>query len=172
MTSDKVFLGIGSSLGDRLGNLKYAMVRLLSLQPELVVTGCSSVYESPHMGVSEEDSLIYPAHLNAVVRVETDIRPEALLDELHSIENGAGRTRTEHWAPRTLDIDILAYGNRKISTDRLTIPHPGICARSFVIVPLEELGDLVPVTNLIGGCRDTVECHRIVRVVSANELYL
>jgi 2-amino-4-hydroxy-6-hydroxymethyldihydropteridine diphosphokinase len=86
----------------------------------------------------------YPPHLNLVARVETDLSPDDLLERLHGVEQAGGRQRTEHWGPRTIDIDILLYGDTVLQTPTLTLPHPGIAERAFVAVPLADLApDLV-----------------------------
>ena len=80
-----------------------------------------------------------PDFINRVIALNTDLTPEQLLDELQAIENQQGRIRTIHWGPRTIDLDILLYGNETISTPRLTIPHPGLKDRAFFIYPLSEI---------------------------------
>jgi 2-amino-4-hydroxy-6-hydroxymethyldihydropteridine diphosphokinase len=80
-----------------------------------------------------------PEYINAVASLETNLQAEALLDALQAIEQAQGRVRDERWGPRTLDLDILLYGDEVIDSDRLTIPHPGLSEREFVLYPLYEL---------------------------------
>jgi 2-amino-4-hydroxy-6-hydroxymethyldihydropteridine diphosphokinase len=94
----------------------------------------SSVYETEPVGVTEQ-----PWFLNIVVEAETDLSPEALLAAVHSVEASLGRTRGVRWGPRTIDVDILLYGDETIATDRLIIPHPALVSRRFVLAPLAEL---------------------------------
>jgi 2-amino-4-hydroxy-6-hydroxymethyldihydropteridine diphosphokinase len=100
----------------------------------------SSFYRNPPMGPQTQ-----PDYVNAVAEVTVDLAPEALMDQLEAIENAHGRQREgERWGPRTLDLDILLYGEEFVETQRLTIPHPGIGKRPFVLKPLVEIApDLV-----------------------------
>ncbi len=141
-----VFLGLGSSLGDREAHLQRAIERLQ--KPELSLVACSSFYESPHLGLQPGDELRYPPHLNCVLQMETSLSPEALLQHLRIVEDAGGRQRGEKWAPRTIDIDILLFGESFLSTESLQIPHPGLMERAFVILPLR---DLAPTRLLSGG---------------------
>lgn len=127
----RVFLGMGSNVGDRAGHLAYALRRLGERER---VTGVSSVYETDPVGFLEQGPF-----LNLVARVET-IRPaEQLLALCRSIEAGAGRERTFPDAPRTLDIDLLLYGDDRVAAPDLSVPHPRMAGRAFVLVPLLEL---------------------------------
>ena len=103
------------------------------------VINISPVYESPHMGLQKEDSQRYPAHLNAVVCVNTSSTPQELLARIHYIEKVLGRTRTERWAPRTIDIDILLFGDTSVETPDLQIPHVQMTKRAFVMLPLTDI---------------------------------
>lgn len=101
-----------------------------------------------------------PDYLNAVVKFQTDLDPLALLDVLQDIETHHGRVRSgERWGPRTLDLDLLLYADQVIDTPRLTVPHPGIADRSFVLLPLAELTPdltipvLGEVSDLVGQCQ-------------------
>ncbi len=123
------YLGLGSNLGDRAGHLQFA---LEALQPLRV----SPFYETAPIGYLEQD-----AFLNCVCEIETALSPWALLRELHRLENLRERERPFPNAPRTLDLDILLYSNVVIRSPRLTIPHPRLAERAFVLAPL---ADLVP----------------------------
>lgn len=133
-----IYLGFGASLGDRLKNLQLALQRLVE-KGDITVEAVSPVYESPHLGKNSEDVLEYPAHLNAVVKAYTLLTPKALLDRAEEIERLGGRIQKHSWEPRTIDIDILLYGNLQIQTHILQIPHPEIAQRAFVVVPWHDI---------------------------------
>lgn len=132
-----IFLGLGSSLGDREANLRNAVERL-QVQ-EVTLIRCSSLYESPHLGLEPEDQFRYPPHLNCVLEMETTLEPTELLLHLQRVEDAGGRERGVRWSPRTIDIDILLFGERVLKTDVLEIPHPAIAERAFVALPLRDL---------------------------------
>ncbi len=133
------YLGLGSSLGDRAAHLREALHRLESADGEVKVCAVSPVYETPHIGLQVGDETKYPPHLNLVARIETSLSPQALLERIHEVEARGGRERTERWGPRTIDIDMLLYGGQEIRTAELTVPHPGIAVRAFVVLPLADL---------------------------------
>lgn len=129
------YVALGSNLGD---SREYIMkgIEALANHPELDYLNISLFYQSkPH---GPQDQLDY---INAAVEFETMLQPEALLDELQKIENDNGRERegVERWGARTLDLDLLLYGDESINTKRLTVPHPQICNRAFVLYPLRDL---------------------------------
>ena len=127
------YLGLGSNLGNRRQHLAEA-VRRLHTGPALQVVKVSSVYESSPVGVTAQ-----PDFLNLVVQVETPHTPHELLAECLRMETDLGRVRSERWGPRTMDIDLLLYGNMRINDERLTVPHPRMRERSFVLTPLTEV---------------------------------
>jgi len=127
------YLGLGSNLGDRRGNLRQA-VELLAQVPGVVVRRRSSLYENPPVGYEAQ-----PDFLNAVVEIETSLSPRALLEALQAIENRLGRERTIRWGPRTMDLDLLLFEGVRLDEEGLTLPHPRLCERAFVLVPLAEL---------------------------------
>ncbi len=138
------YLGLGASVGDRLANLQFAVRKLDLADFGIRVVKVSSVYETPHLGLKPGDDQRYPPHLNCVVGIATQLAPLDLLDRMQEVENAAGRTRDVRWVPRTLDIDLLLYGDLVLQHPRLTLPHPGIAFRNFVLVPLFEIApDLV-----------------------------
>ena len=130
---ETVYLSIGSNMGERKGYLDMAVERLRS-DARICVTKVSSYLETEPVGPVEQDDF-----LNAAIELSTIYSPEKLLDVLHTIENEAERRRTVHWGPRTLDLDILLFGDRIISTENLTIPHPEMPNRSFVLIPMCEI---------------------------------
>lgn len=129
----KCYIGLGSNLGDREGYLTQAIARL-DEHPEIRVLRCSSIYETKPYGPVEQGDF-----LNMVVEIATALSPEALLDALQSIENALHRKRLVRWGPRTIDLDILLYGDKMIETEKLVVPHPEIAKRLFVLMPLNEL---------------------------------
>ncbi|MBU2473815.1 MAG: 2-amino-4-hydroxy-6-hydroxymethyldihydropteridine diphosphokinase [Candidatus Omnitrophica bacterium] len=127
-----VFIGLGSNLGDRSRNINQA-VRLLRLESEIEVLAVSSLRETKPQAASGQD------YLNAVAKLDTALEPEELLEVLQGIENHLGRKRPFKNAPRTMDIDILTYDQRTINSPRLTVPHPAMLERDFVLEPLLEI---------------------------------
>ena len=141
MPMTTVWLALGSNLGDRDAALALAL-RGLEEREGIVVVECSTVYETDAVGPGEQ-----LPYLNAVVRIETELSPELLLDCVQQIEQRAGREPAAgraRWAARTLDIDILFFGDTRIELPGLVVPHPRIAERSFVLVPLAAIApDLV-----------------------------
>ncbi len=133
------YLGLGTNLGDREGNLRQALKELDAL-PTMERDRTSSIYETAPVGVTEQ-----PDFLNLVVSVRTRLSPHELLDVLQGVENKMGRVRTVRWGPRVIDLDLLLYGELVVETPELTVPHPRLQERSFVLMPLAEIAPaLVP----------------------------
>ena len=126
----KVVYSLGSNLGDRLGNLQGA-VDALRDTPDVIVVDVSPVYETSPVG-GPEDS---PDFLNLVVVAETTLEPRTLLERAQAIEDAYGRERVGHWAPRTLDVDLIMVGTAVVDTEDLRLPHPRVQERGFVLVP-------------------------------------
>jgi 2-amino-4-hydroxy-6-hydroxymethyldihydropteridine diphosphokinase len=126
------FIGLGANLGDRGAALQQALASLASL-PLTQVRQVSSLYRSAPVDADGPD------YLNAVAELATGLLPEALLQALQGIEAAAGRERPYRNAPRTLDLDILLYGEESIHTPDLTVPHPRMGERAFVLLPLAEI---------------------------------
>lgn len=124
------YIGLGSNLGDSRQILSEAIAKLKTLGMVKV----SRLYQSPPMGPQDQ-----PNYLNAVAELNTDLAPLDLLDHLQRFEQEAGRVRLRRWGERTLDLDLLIYGNEKIQNERLTVPHIGILQRDFVVIPLLDL---------------------------------
>ena len=129
----KVFIGIGSNIGNRLQNISKA-IELINKNSDCNVLKVSSVFESKAFGVIEQNNFF-----NSVVQIETNLEPENLLKLLKEIEKEIGRSETERWGPREIDLDILLFDNLVYSKNGLTIPHKGIPERDFVMVPLTEI---------------------------------
>lgn len=127
------FLGLGSNLGDRLGNLQ-AAVDALGREPGIRVVASSRVWETAPVGGPPQ-----PDYLNAVLRVETDGSARDLLEAAQRVEAALGRVRAERWGARTIDVDVLLFGDERIDEPDLIVPHPRFAERAFVVVPLLEL---------------------------------
>lgn len=129
----EVFIGLGSNLDNPVQQLEQACKELASIEQTAFIR-CSSFYHSQPMGPVEQ-----PDYVNAVAQLLTSLTPWQLLDALQSLETLHHRVREVHWGPRTLDLDILLYGEDQVAEQRLIIPHPGLCERNFVLYPLAEL---------------------------------
>lgn len=132
MGRKNIYLLLGSNLGDRAANLSQAREALREVVGPVLQS--SAIYRTQAWGKTDQ-----PEFLNQVVEIDTDFGPEELLDALMAIERQMGRERSERWAPRPIDLDILYYGQEVIQTARLMLPHPGIPDRRFTLVPLAEI---------------------------------
>jgi 2-amino-4-hydroxy-6-hydroxymethyldihydropteridine diphosphokinase len=135
------YIGLGSNLGDREAFLRRAL-ELLRAEPEIDVTAVSSVRETDPVGLVDQ-----PRFLNAVARIETDLAPRELLDRMLAAELALGRRRDgPRFGPRTIDLDLLLYGDEEVDEPGLIVPHPRLAERRFVLEPLHELdaGLVVP----------------------------
>ncbi len=140
------WLGVGSNIGDRLGYLQAGAAALGQLA-ETAVLAKSSIYETEPVGGVEQGPF-----LNGVIKIETSLSPEQLLEAVQQIEKANGRERFIHWGPRTLDIDILAYGQQIVEKSYLRIPHPYLQERAFVLVPWAEIDSSwqIPGQGMVG----------------------
>jgi 2-amino-4-hydroxy-6-hydroxymethyldihydropteridine diphosphokinase len=137
-----VYLGLGSNLSDPIQQIQQA-ISVISTHDEINTLACSSLYISQPMGPQDQ-----PDYFNAVLKINTLLKPLALLDKLQAIENIAGRVRKDQrWGARVLDIDILLYNNEVIKNDRLTVPHYGLQEREFVVIPLAEIDNQLQLPN-------------------------
>ncbi len=127
------YIGLGSNIGDRSAYLKAARDAIAALNDTFIVAA-SDVEETEPLGARQQEK-----YLNQMLAVKTPLEPLQLLDALQRIEVANGRTRGERWASRTLDLDIVAYGEVVVCTDRLTLPHPEIEARDFWVRGLAQL---------------------------------
>ena len=127
------YVALGSNLGDRRAHLEAAFAALATL-PGTRLAARSAIFETPPFGPPGQQP-----YFNAVVRLATTLSPHALLDELLAIEQARGRVRRERWGPRTLDLDLLLHGDAILRDARLTLPHPAMLERAFVLAPLHEL---------------------------------
>lgn len=126
------YIGLGSNLDEPRQQLEKAFDKLAAL-PDTRLLGRSDLYGSRPMGPPQPD------YVNAVAALHTRLAPLALLDALQSIERQHQRRREQRWGPRTLDLDLLLYDGRTLQSPRLTLPHPGLAERNFVLVPLREI---------------------------------
>jgi 2-amino-4-hydroxy-6-hydroxymethyldihydropteridine diphosphokinase len=132
------YVGIGSNLGDARGNVQRAILRLEKL-PGTRLLGQSNLFITAPIDAGGDD------YVNAVAGIETALPAAVLLQELQAIEQEFGRERPYRNAPRTLDLDILLYGQQKISTESLTVPHPRLTERAFALIPLLQLDPFVAI---------------------------
>lgn len=171
----RAYLGMGSSLGDRRAYLQTALNGLTTEPGSTRALAVSPLYESPHLGLQPEDEQRYPAHWNCVVSVETILSPVEMLHLIQQIESRGHRQRTERWGPRTIDIDILLYDDLVLDSEALTLPHPEMKKRAFVLKPLY---DLVPYLVFPDGeslreriCSELIRAQKIERV-QGDELFI
>jgi 2-amino-4-hydroxy-6-hydroxymethyldihydropteridine diphosphokinase len=122
------YVGLGANLGDREGTIRAAVAQLPG------VVAVSHLRETDPVGLTDQ-----PRFLNGVAELETELAPRELLDVLLAVERRLGRERRERWGPRTIDLDLLLYGDEVIDEDGLTVPHPRLHERPFVLEPLADL---------------------------------
>ncbi len=130
---NRVYIGLGSNLDEPMRQVREALQELESITRTRVVSR-SSLYRSDPVGPPDQ-----PDYVNAVAALDTGLAPEELLDALQALEQAHQRVRKIHWGPRTLDLDILLFGERVIATERLTVPHAWMLERNFVLWPLAEI---------------------------------
>lgn len=128
-----IILGLGTNVGERELNLSRAL-QMMDSRYGINIKAVSSIYETAPYGVTDQADF-----LNMTVLVETGLKPLELLQACLSVEREMGRVRTRRWGPRIIDIDLLLYDDIKLSTAELTLPHPGIMQRGFVIIPLKDI---------------------------------
>jgi len=140
--AEQVYIGLGSNLDEPATQIKTALADIDAIEQTTLIKE-SGIFKSRPMGPQDQ-----PDYLNAVALVETELDAFKLLDKLQQIENAHGRIRQRHWGERTLDLDILLFADKQIKTDRLTIPHPGLAEREFVLYPLEKINPDLAVPGL------------------------
>jgi 2-amino-4-hydroxy-6-hydroxymethyldihydropteridine diphosphokinase len=155
------YVALGSNLGDAVENVR-AGIEALAMMPDTRLAAISSLYRNPPVGYVDQ-----PDFVNAVARIETALTPRALLDALLDIERRFGRVRDFPNAPRTLDLDIVLYGSETVAEPGLTIPHPRMHERAFVIVPLAEIAPelSVPGRGFLSALVRQVHSGSLERVV-------
>ena len=150
----RVWIGLGANLGARADTLRAALSAITALSGTSVQR-VSSLYRSAPVDAGGPD------YLNAVAELRTTLAPQALLEALQAIELAAGRERPYRNAPRTLDLDIVVWGDEKIETATLTVPHPRMWERAFVLLPLAELApERVPASALHAVQNQAIECTK------------
>lgn len=152
----RAFVALGSNLGDRAAHLQFALDALAEAEP-VEVLAVSRVYETAPVGGPPQD-----AYLNAVVAIETELDPHELLALAQRIERDAHRVRLERWGPRTLDVDLLLYDELRLADPDLTLPHPRMWERGFVLAPLRDVAsELVDRSASWEGVREAAVTLRI-----------
>ena len=133
MTLNTVYIALGSNQNNPIYHVRKGIKQINHLVRTKIIKK-SSLYNSKPLGPKNQ-----PDYINAVIKVQTEMKPEELLDSLQKIEDIHHRKKTKKWGPRTLDLDILLYNDLEIRSKRLTIPHPEITNREFVLIPLFEI---------------------------------
>jgi len=153
------YVGLGSNLGDRAAEIERALDELAALRSTTLVAR-SALYRSAPLEASGGE------YLNAVARLRTTLAPIALLHALQAIEHAHGRERPFANAPRTLDLDLLLHGDAAIASEELTLPHPRLHERAFVLVPLAEIAPelVVPGRGAVAGLRAAVAAQRVAKL--------
>lgn len=129
----RAYIALGSNLGNKVAQLEAAAAQLAAL-PETRLMAYSGIYRTPPWGKFDQDWFA-----NAVIALDTRLSPLSLLEACLAIEATMGRERKERWGPRRIDLDLLSHGEARLATERLTLPHPAIAERAFVLVPLFEI---------------------------------
>lgn len=154
------YIALGANLGDPAATVDAAF-KAISALPQTRLVACSALYRTAPVGITEQ-----PEFINAAARVETSLAPEALLDALLAIEQQFGRVRKLRNGPRTLDLDVLLYDDLVLDTPRLTLPHPRLHLRAFVLYPLADVGPelCIPGRGTLSAWLPAVANQGIVRL--------
>lgn len=158
--TELAYIGIGSNLGDRRAHLETGLEELTAV-PGVKLESVSSAYETAPQGYTDQ-----PSFLNAVFSVRTTLSPHDLLLIMQEIENRHHRHRHLHWGPRTLDLDLLLYGDCRIETEDLVLPHPRITERCFVLAPLCEIAP-----DLCHPCSGQLFTENLQTIASAQQFH-
>jgi 2-amino-4-hydroxy-6-hydroxymethyldihydropteridine diphosphokinase len=148
---NKVYIGLGTNVGDRESNLKDAISELAAV-PEIEIVSLSSIYETNPVGYLEQGKF-----LNMVVCINTTFDAQTLLVTCMKIEQNLGRKREIRWGPRTIDLDILLYNQENIVTKNLIVPHPRMLDRAFVVIPLVEIDKDIILPNMEKPIREIMD---------------
>ena len=138
---NKAYLGLGTNMGDKQAYLKEAC-KIISDNPNINIVKISKVYKTKAWGYTNQDDF-----LNICIEVDTNLSPEELLEVCHEVENKLNRVRVIRWGPRTIDVDILFFNNIISTDENLTLPHPRIKERAFVLIPLMDLNKELSIDN-------------------------
>lgn len=145
MNETKAYIGLGSNMGDREAYLMEALRELQ--QPQAIrISACSHIYETKPVGFTDQDHF-----LNMAVEVLTTLSARSLFEQMMQVERNLGRRRDVRWGPRTIDLDLLLYGERQIIENDLVVPHPRMHERAFVLIPLQDILDLQEWPQLASG---------------------
>lgn len=152
----RAYIGIGSNQGEPVSNIKEAL-KLMDSSGGIKVLRVSSLYLTEPVGFEDQ-----PWFYNCVAEIETDLAPVQLLEATQGMENSLGRVRNIRWGPRTIDLDILLYDRLQIDSELLTIPHPRMAERAFVMVPMAEIaaGELFPDGRTVGEVKNRLNCEK------------
>lgn len=137
----RAYLGIGGNMGNKKENIEKT-IELLKSNDSIKVTKISSLYETEPVGYVDQDWF-----LNIVVEIDTSLEPYSLLEYCNHIETELRRERIIKWGPRTIDVDILLYEGFTLTSEKLTVPHPRMCERAFVMIPLYEIVQNIVINN-------------------------
>ena len=165
--AESVYIGLGSNLEQPVEQIKLAMTALKQL-PDTEYIDDSGLFLSKPLLIDATQPDDQADYYNAVVLLETTLEPLILLDHLQAIENNQGRVREYRWAPRTLDLDMLMYGQIQLQEARLTLPHPGVCQREFVLYPLRRLCEKLQQPDLLITSHGML--NEIIKDCAKNEL--
>lgn len=138
---NKAYLGLGTNMGDKQAYLKEAC-KIISDNTNINIVKISKVYKTKAWGYTNQDDF-----LNICIEVDTNLSPEELLEVCHEVENKLNRVRVIRWGPRTIDVDILFFNNIISTDENLTLPHPRIKERAFVLIPLMDLNKELVIDN-------------------------
>ena len=138
---NNIFIALGSNLENPKEQVKNGVLAIKKINGVKILKE-SNLYETPPVGILDQ-----PNFINAVIKIDCDLSPEKLLDELLNIESMAGRIRIDKNGPRTLDLDILLFNDLILSGERLTIPHPRMHKRLFVLMPLKDIDETIVIPN-------------------------
>jgi 2-amino-4-hydroxy-6-hydroxymethyldihydropteridine diphosphokinase len=158
----RAYVGIGANLGDPAAQVRAAIDALAAVRGTRLVSA-SSLYRTAPVGYADQ-----PDFVNAVAAVDTELAPLELLGELHAIERSAGRERSFRNAPRTLDLDLLLYGDASVRDAALVVPHPRMQERAFVLAPLAEIapGARIPGHGGVAECLARLPDQGVTRIAS------
>ena len=164
-SAEDVYIGLGSNQKNPQQQLKSALAAI-ALVDGIDIVGLSSFYQTRPIGPQDQ-----PDFINAVARLHTELTPLQLLDKIQAIETAQGRVRTQRWGPRTLDLDILLFGDRIIEQERLQVPHVEMHNRCFVLLPLAELQPeiTIPRKGTIGTLLSKLDCEGIRKLSPSGE---
>ncbi|MDV6315559.1 2-amino-4-hydroxy-6-hydroxymethyldihydropteridine diphosphokinase [Idiomarina sp. HP20-50] len=166
MSQLNAFIALGSNLGKPAENILSAL-KVLSEDPRWQLLAYSSLYGSKPMGPQDQ-----PDYVNAVCSVSTKLTAAALLQALHDIEDAFGRKRVRHWGERTLDLDLLLFGEQQHHSEQLRVPHPGLYERNFVLVPLADIASdwLLPNGRTVTQQKDTLTEDSLDMIICRSDI--